>query len=274
MADQKITELDELTTPVSTDLLPIVEDPGGTPKTEKITLERLGLTNGWFPITKTLVYASPTTFTIADFDATAVFQRLDKLKLTNSGDKYLYIESVVFDDPGSTITVVVDTSYALADAAITAPFYSRANLPFGFPDYFNTAKCRAYSASGETDLAKLGYHLIEYDTETYDTGSNFNTSTHQFTAPITGYYFVVAAAEIINATQDDRMHINIFQNGDARTRNQTDIETTDRHMLIATDILFCGAGEVIEAKLYNFYNTFDYVGVTTETYMTIHLISI
>ena len=64
MADQKITELDELTTPVSTDLLPIVEDPGGTPKTEKITLERLGLTNGWFPISETWTYASASTITV------------------------------------------------------------------------------------------------------------------------------------------------------------------------------------------------------------------
>ena len=137
MADQKITELDELTTPVSTDLLPIVEDPGGTPKTEKITLERLGLTNGWFPITKTLVYAAaddPTfTFTIAAFDATAQLSPGMKIKLTNATVKYFIITKVVFDDPGSTITVYGGTDYNLVDAAITSPFYSTQKAPLDFP---------------------------------------------------------------------------------------------------------------------------------------------
>ena len=137
MVDQKITELDELTTPVSTDLIPIVEDPGGTPKTEKITLERLGLTNGWFPITKTLVYAAaddPTfTFTIAAFDATAQLSPGMKIKLTNATVKYFIITKVVFDDPGSTITVYGGTDYNLVDAAITSPFYSTQKAPLDFP---------------------------------------------------------------------------------------------------------------------------------------------
>jgi len=41
MADQKITELTELTAPASIDLLAIVDDPAGTPATKKITLENL-----------------------------------------------------------------------------------------------------------------------------------------------------------------------------------------------------------------------------------------
>jgi hypothetical protein len=37
MADQKITELTELTSPADEDLLAIVDDPSGTPTTKKIT---------------------------------------------------------------------------------------------------------------------------------------------------------------------------------------------------------------------------------------------
>lgn len=37
MADQKISQLTELTTPVGEDLLAIVDDPAGTPVTKKIT---------------------------------------------------------------------------------------------------------------------------------------------------------------------------------------------------------------------------------------------
>ena len=38
MADSKISDLDEQTSPASGDLLPIVDDPGGSPVTKKITL--------------------------------------------------------------------------------------------------------------------------------------------------------------------------------------------------------------------------------------------
>lgn len=43
MSDKKITQLTELTTPASNDLLPIVDDPSGSPITKKITLDNLDL---------------------------------------------------------------------------------------------------------------------------------------------------------------------------------------------------------------------------------------
>lgn len=41
MADAKITELDELTSAADEDQLPIVDDPGGTPATKRITVGNL-----------------------------------------------------------------------------------------------------------------------------------------------------------------------------------------------------------------------------------------
>ena len=41
MADSKITALSENTTPLSTDILPMVDDPAGTPVTQKVTLANL-----------------------------------------------------------------------------------------------------------------------------------------------------------------------------------------------------------------------------------------
>lgn len=41
MADQKITELTELTTPALADLLAIVDDPSGTPLSKKVTLANI-----------------------------------------------------------------------------------------------------------------------------------------------------------------------------------------------------------------------------------------
>lgn len=44
MANSKITELTELTAAASTDILPIVDDPAGTPITKKITIASLSAT--------------------------------------------------------------------------------------------------------------------------------------------------------------------------------------------------------------------------------------
>jgi hypothetical protein len=41
MADLKITALTENTTPLNTDIIPMVDDPGGTPATQKMTLATL-----------------------------------------------------------------------------------------------------------------------------------------------------------------------------------------------------------------------------------------
>jgi hypothetical protein len=40
--DAKVTALTENTTPVNTDMVPIIDDPAGTPSTQKIKLETLG----------------------------------------------------------------------------------------------------------------------------------------------------------------------------------------------------------------------------------------
>jgi hypothetical protein len=39
MADQKITELTENTTPATGDLIEMVDDPGGTPANRKVTID-------------------------------------------------------------------------------------------------------------------------------------------------------------------------------------------------------------------------------------------
>lgn len=72
MADTKITELTELTTAAGGDILPIVDDPSGTPVTKKITLTNIAsflasltqtLTNKMFDLTDNTL-----TGTIAEFN--------------------------------------------------------------------------------------------------------------------------------------------------------------------------------------------------------------
>jgi len=49
----------------------------------------------------------------------------------------------------------------------------------------------AYSASGQTNVTgNGGVVTIQFDTESFDQASDFNTGTYTFTTPITGRYFL------------------------------------------------------------------------------------
>ena len=49
----------------------------------------------------------------------------------------------------------------------------------------------SYANTAQNNLS-TGYNTINFDTERFDINSNFNTSTHTFTAPVTGKYMFAA----------------------------------------------------------------------------------
>lgn len=85
--------------------------------------------NGWERLPGTLTYASDTTINTS-VDLTGVIQKGDKLLMTNSGVKYNYVVAIT----SSLITVAGN---GVANAAITAPFFSKIATPQGFPLYFS-----------------------------------------------------------------------------------------------------------------------------------------
>ncbi len=98
-----------------------------------------GSVDGWTDPSETWTYVSATTFTVAA-DVTAKYSKGDKIKLTQTTVKYFYITGVsAFGGGVTTITVNGGTDYTLANAAITANYYSKEQTPNGFPQWFNYA---------------------------------------------------------------------------------------------------------------------------------------
>jgi hypothetical protein len=94
-------------------------------------------TDGWIDKTaETWTYASadsPTfTFTISG-DLTATYQVGQRIKLTQTTVKYFIITAVVYSAPNTSVTIYGGTDYSLANAAISANYYSPVKAPFGFP---------------------------------------------------------------------------------------------------------------------------------------------
>lgn len=92
--------------------------------------------NGYVTASDTWVYASASTFTISGVDRTAIFTTGTKLKFTNSGTKYAVVASSSFST-NTTVTIIVNTDYTIANAAISAPQYSYMEHPADFPSGFN-----------------------------------------------------------------------------------------------------------------------------------------
>ena len=134
MADTKITALTENTTPLGTDIIPMVDDPGGTPATQKITLVNLGIIDGWIPASETWTYASPSTITVPT-GAASKYQVGDRIKWTQTTVKYGVIVAVA----DTVLTIQVNTDYVVANAAISLNYYSHQANPIGYPGWFTMA---------------------------------------------------------------------------------------------------------------------------------------
>lgn len=94
--------------------------------------------DGWKYESDTWTYASASTFTISG-DKTAEFTKRVKLKWVQTTTKYGVVSSSSYSAGTglTTVTIMINTDYTIANATITNPFLSLCDNPSGFPDYFN-----------------------------------------------------------------------------------------------------------------------------------------
>jgi len=77
-----------------------------------------------------------------------------------------------------------------------------------------TSKASAYVGSQHT-ATKNTFTQIEYDTENYDVGSDFNTGTYTFTSDADGYYHVTMSLALLAMESGKYMTAAIYKNGAA-----------------------------------------------------------
>lgn len=100
-----------------------------------VTANTLAITNavaGWVLVSDTWTYASASTITVPT-DATTTYSVGDKIRFKQgAGYKYGIICTVA----ATLLTIIVNTDYTVANAAITDVYYSKVSNPFGFPASF------------------------------------------------------------------------------------------------------------------------------------------
>lgn len=93
--------------------------------------------DGWVPDANTYTFATATSFTVGSTDLTAVYSKGTRIKLTQTTVKYFVVTSSSFGAGTTTVNISAGTDFTLANAAITATFYSYVANPQGYPGAFN-----------------------------------------------------------------------------------------------------------------------------------------
>ena len=93
--------------------------------------------------------------------------------------------------------------------------------------------------------------LVPFDSEHFDTGNNFNTSTYKFTAPVTGRYFW---SIFINRLTDSRFDLSIYKNGNQQRTLEmrelpSDSSSIQWHVEGASVILSLSANDVVDWRV-------------------------
>lgn len=93
---------------------------------------------GWALIASNGTFVSASSFTIPG-DYTSYLTKGTKLIFTNSGTKYAYVLSSSFTNPNTTINIVVNTDYVIANNVISGVYMTNVATPPGFPSAFSYA---------------------------------------------------------------------------------------------------------------------------------------
>lgn len=131
-------------------------NPDGTLKTDiveeanlapsSVTADKIDW-NMWLEARETWTYVSASTFTVPG-DQTTKYTPATRLKFTQTTVKYATVRMSSYSAPNTTVTIVVNTDFTIANAAITDNFFSYAGNPQGYPEYFNYTATRTGFSSG------------------------------------------------------------------------------------------------------------------------------
>jgi hypothetical protein len=137
-----------------------------------------------------------------------------------------------------------------------------------------TIACRAYRNAAQN--IEVGTEIIVFDTENFDLGSDFDTSTGQFTAPYTGYYQVNAACQLPNVNAGgDQLLIHIYVNGSIYSTggNNYVVAAGDDPRVTVSDLVPATAGQTIEIRIQNASSSTESIGTgSSNTYMSVYFV--
>jgi|SRR3990167_3829225 len=140
----------------------------------------------------------------------------------------------------------------------------------------NTAKFRAYVA-GSQSLVGTTSTLVQFNTENFDTGSNYDNATYLFTAPVTGYYQVTGQVILSSLPADTAIILRFNRNsGTIVTEAKDYANITSNYSTTISDLVQLTAADTLGLYIEHLGGTNNLqIGTGVQfTYFTAHLLSI
>ena len=156
----------------------------------------LNSAGGWLGVGAACTYVSATSFTVAG-DVTSLIEKGNPIKWYQTTWRYGNVASISYSAGTglTTITLIANNDFSVANAAITTPYYSKINNPHGFPASFNWSP--SYGALGAmtftgvtTTRAKFSINgpRCSISLEAVGTTGGTASDTITFTGPVTPAY--------------------------------------------------------------------------------------
>jgi len=170
---------------------------------------------------------------------------------------------------------IVDTSsiQSLINKTLTNP-----TINFTDKAVTQNVMCRAYLGTDQLNLTNSAYVKMLLDTESFDVGSDFNTTDSKFVAPVTGYYHVDAQIRYSHTEIDKLYILLIYVNGSAVRAIYESIgsDSNDIAFVFCSDMLQLSATDYVElyARQLSGVDTVDIANGSLNTFMSIHLVSV
>ena len=137
---------------------------------------------------------------------------------------------------------------------------------------------KAYLGSQQANITDLTTTVISLDTEVFDIGSDFNTGTYRFTAPVNGYYLVSGMITFENTITDKTYQASIREGGSTVvcTSAVTSAVNVALSATLPATILYLEATNYLELTTYLSVgaNTVDIKEGERYTFLNIILLSI
>ena len=187
---------------------------------------------------------------------------------TQWADEVATVLEVSHDDDGTLKTGAVDNAAVLAsDVVETAKIKDAAVTPAKWtnPYKFYAYRSAAHNSSGTA--AK-----VPYESELYDSNSNFSTANNDYTAPVAGFYDFHATAGN-TAAASTPMQIILYKNGSAILYGQIIQPGAAGNNLTLSGSLQLAANDVIDVRFVGGGGSVMYTGATT-CYFQGHLFTI
>lgn len=138
---------------------------------------------------------------------------------------------------------IADSSVTTAKLAAATQFATKALNPYKFSVYRNAV----------WNMSASSWNKVSFDTEEYDTGSNYdNTTTFRFTVPVAGFYKFSAAVSGQGITTNTYIAA-IYKNGVVyKQGQQVNIgATADFTVTVAPPAILLAVSDYIEVYVYN-----------------------